>query len=60
MLAARDRELPLGPLRELFPWLTSIILAILCVYRLVDPLLEAGQEAIYAVRRNDHQVFNVD
>ena len=42
MYAARDRPLPLGRLWGSFPYLTSLLLTFMAVFRLVHPLVEAG------------------
>jgi len=59
MYAARDRPLPLGALRETFPYLTMLLMLFTAVFRMVQPLVEAGNEALQAIRANDRQVRNV-
>ena len=59
MYAARDRPLPLGRLREFFPYLTTLILTFMAVFRVVSPVVEAGSAALQAIRNNDHQVLNM-
>ena len=59
MYAARDRPLPLGRLREIFPYLTTLILTFMAVFRVVSPVVEAGSAALRAIRNNDHQIVNM-
>ncbi len=59
MYAARDRPLPLGRLREIFPYITTLIMTFMAVFRMVSPVVEAGSMAIQAIRNNDHQVQNM-
>ena len=59
MYAARDRPLPLGALRGTFPYLTMLIMTFTAIFRMVEPLVEAGSAALQAIRDNDHQVRNV-
>ena len=59
MYAARDRPLPLGRLRGIFPFLTTLIMTFMAVFRMVSPVVEAGSEALHAIRNNDHQVQNM-
>ena len=59
MYAARDRPLPLGPMTNLFPYLSMVIMTFLAIFRLVQPLIEQGSEALKAIRDNDRQVRNV-
>ena len=59
MYAARDRPLPLGALREVFPYLSMLIMTFMAIFRLVHPLVEQGNEALQAIRANDRQIINV-
>ena len=59
MYAARDRPLPLGALRETFPYLTMLLMLFMAIFRMVHPLVEVGSEALQAIRANDRQVRNV-
>ena len=59
MYAARDRPLPLGALRATFPYLTMLIMTFTAIFRMVQPFVEAGSEALQAIRANDRQVRNV-
>ena len=59
MFGARDRPLPLGALRETFPYLTMLLMTFMAVFRMVHPLVEAGSAALQAIRDNDHQARNM-
>ena len=60
MYGARDRPLPMPRgLGQWFPYLTFLIMAFTAIFRQVLPLVDAGAEALRAVRANDHQVRNV-
>ena len=59
MYAARERPLPLGRLRGVFPYLFMLLMTFMAVFRMVNPLVEAGSEALRAIYDNDHQVRNV-
>ena len=59
MYAARDRPLPLGPIQELFPYLSMLIMTFMAIFRMVKPLVEQGSAALKAIRDNDHQISNM-
>jgi len=56
MYAARDRPLPLGAVRELFPFLASLIAVFMALFRVVHPVVLQANQALREIRANDRQV----
>ena len=58
MYAARDRQLvpPIGYLGRSFPWLSTLLMTFFAVFRMVNPVVEAGSDYLKAILDNDHQV----
>ena len=61
MYAARDRQLipPVGYVGRSWPYLSMVLMTFMAVFRMVRPLVEAGNKALIAVRLNDAQVRNM-
>ena len=61
MYAARDRQLipPVGYVGRSWPYLSMVLMTFMAVFRMVQPLVEAGNKALIAVRLNDAQVRNM-
>ncbi len=61
MYAARDRQLvpPIGYLGRSFPYLSMLLMTFFAVFRLVNPIVEAGSDYLKAVLDNDRQVRNM-
>ena len=56
MYAARDRILPLGPFADVHPFLMSLIMTFLAIFRIVHPVVQRAKAAYVEVTRNDRQV----
>ena len=55
MYAVRDRPLP-SAVREVFPWISNLLMIFMAIYRIVYPVVDQANKALAELRANDRQV----